>query len=456
MKNSDAREFAEPWHQLREALERADVPAIQSLIDDVSGGELARALRHLSESERNLLLTLLAPDNAADLMEEIPEHQAASILEELPAKQVAAILDAMPSDERVDILHVIGDESAKAALAEMSAETADATRDLLQYEDNVAGGLMITEFLAFSADSTVATVIDDLRINADAYRDYEIQYAYIVDAERRLMGVLRLRDLLLARATDDVKTFMISEPLSVSSQADLHELIEVFDKHSFFGVPVVEDDELVGVLRRASVEEAMGDEAARSQLKSTGIAGGEESRSMPLFNRARGRLSWLSVNILLNVVAASVIAAYQETLQAAIALAVFLPIISDMSGCSGNQAVAVSLRELSLGVVKPRDAGYVWLKEVSVGVINGVVLGLLIGSVAWLWQGNPWLGLVVGGALALNTVIAVSIGGLVPLLLRRLKVDPALASGPILTTITDLCGFLLVLGLATALLARIA
>ena len=152
---------------------------------------------------------------------------------------------------------------------------------------------------------------------------------------------------------------------------------------------------------------------------------------MPLFGRSRRRLSWLSVNIVLNIIAASVIAFYQDTLSAVIALAVFLPIISDMSGCSGNQAVAVSIRELSLAVVKPRDVGYVWLKEISVGVINGIALGLLIGAVGWLWQGNPYLGLVVGAALAINTMIAVSIGGTVPLLLERLGVDPALAaSGP--------------------------
>ena len=143
---------------------------------------------------------------------------------------------------------------------------------------------------------------------------------------------------------------------------------------------------------------------------------------------------------------------YQDTLSAVIALAVFLPIVSDMSGCSGNQAVAVSLRELSLGIVRAKDVFRVWRQEVSVGIINGLALGLMIALVAFLWKANPWLGLVVGGALTLNTIIAVSIGGTVPLILRRLNVDPAIAAGPILTTVTDMCGFALVLGLATAFL----
>jgi magnesium transporter len=150
-----------------------------------------------------------------------------------------------------------------------------------------------------------------------------------------------------------------------------------------------------------------------------------------------------------------VIALFQETLSAVIALAVFLPIISDMSGCSGNQAVAVSLRELSMGLVRSEEVFRVWVKEIAVGILNGLALGVLIGLVAFLWQGNAYLGVVVGVALCLNTMIAVSIGGLVPLVLKRFNVDPAIASGPILTTVTDMCGFLLVLGIATLMLNQL-
>lgn len=177
---------------------------------------------------------------------------------------------------------------------------------------------------------------------------------------------------------------------------------------------------------------------------------------MSLALRSRRRLAWLSINIVLNIIAASVIALHQDTLEAVIALAVFLPIISDMSGCSGNQAVAVSMRELTLGVIRPADFVRVLRKELSVGLVNGLALGLLIGAVAWLWKDNLWLGGVVGTALMLNTTVAVVIGGGVPLLLKGLKMDPALASGPILTTVTDMCGFFLVLTFASLVLGRLA
>jgi magnesium transporter len=146
---------------------------------------------------------------------------------------------------------------------------------------------------------------------------------------------------------------------------------------------------------------------------------------------------------------------YQDTLQAVIALAVFLPIISDMSGCSGNQAVAVSIRELTLGVIRPTEFLRIVWKEGMLGMINGAVLGLLLGTIAFVWKGNLYLGLVVGGALLLNTILSVLLGGMVPLLLKRFKVDPALASGPILTTCTDMCGFFLVLSLASTLLSKL-
>jgi magnesium transporter len=167
-------------------------------------------------------------------------------------------------------------------------------------------------------------------------------------------------------------------------------------------------------------------------------------------------LSWLSINIFLNVIAASVIAIYQDTLAAVIALAVFLPIISDMSGCSGNQAVAVSIRELTIGLIKPSEVFLVIRKELGIGLINGFILGVILGLVAFLWQQNIYLGIVIAIALATNTIVAVLLGGSIPLILKIFKVDPALASSPILTTITDMCGFFFALSFATIALSYIS
>ena len=212
----------------------------------------------------------------------------------------------------------------------------------------------------------------------------------------------------------------------------------------------------MGIIVPEAVERAFQKRTVKQYLGLSGIVGGEEFRSMPVLTRSSRRLSWLSINIVLNIIAASVIAFYIDTLNTAIALAVFLPMISDMCGCSGNQAVAVSMRELTLGLVRPTEVFRVLGKEVTVGIINGIALGLLLGFIAFLWKGNIYLGLVVGVALMVNTVVAVSIGGVLPLVLKRLKLDPALVASPMLTTVTDMCGFFFVLGFATILLSKLA
>jgi magnesium transporter len=367
----------------------------------------------------------------------------------------AAIVHELESDERADLLAELTEREAAAILAEMDPKEADEIRTLAEYDADVAGGLMVTELLAYPQEWTVAQLVQDLREKADSYRGYDIQYVYVVSSGRQLRGVLRLRDLLLARHGQPIAELMIEAPLTVRDDTPLDDLHDFFEQHRFLGVPVVDAGNcLLGVVRRTSVDEALQRQTARDYRRSQGIVQ-EELRSMPVWTRSRRRLAWLSVNILLNVIAASVIAWYQETLQQVIALAVFLPIISDMSGCSGNQAVAVSMRELALGVLKPNELMRVLGKEFAVGLINGCALGGLIAGVAWLWKGNPFLGLVVGLALCLNTLLAVSIGGSLPLLMRLLRMDPALASGPILTTITDMCGFFLVLSLAALMLSQL-
>ncbi len=401
------------------------------------------------------MVAILDADDAAEFLGPLPETQVAEALDDVTPETAAAVLREFPADEQADLLGELRKDRAERILSAMDPAEAREVRALRAYADDVAGGVMVTEHLALSAASTVGEVVATLRDRADEVEDLDVQYVYLVDAAERLVGVLRLRDLLLARAARPATDLMIPDPLRVLDGAGVDELADFFEEHAFVGVPVVDErDRLLGVVHRGAVDEALRERADRDRRRSQGLLE-DELRSMPLVRRAGGRLTWLSLNVVLNVVAASVIAAFEDTLQRVIALAVFLPIISDMSGCSGNQAVAVSMRELSLGLVRPTEALRVWGQEVTVGLLNGLALGVLVAVGGWLWQGNPWFGAVVGGALALNTVVAVSLGGCVPLVLKRLGLDPAIGSGPILTTVTDMCGFFLVLGLATLALPRI-
>jgi magnesium transporter len=441
------------WDRISTLLRNGDSRAeLEALLDSLNPNDLLYAVFHLTADDQRALLSIISAERAADLIEEMPDSHAADLIEDMPADKVAPIVEEMASDFRVDVLAEMDKEDSDAILDQLEEEDALEIRELSAFSPDVAGGMMMTEFMAYPMSATVKEVLLDLTSKEGDYGFLTVHYIYVVVKKKRLKGVIRIRDLVFS--DPEITIGSITKPaLTVPTDADLEQLEEFFDEHDIAAVPVVDQrDNLLGIVRRRAVLEALTERAEADSMKAAGIVGGDELRSMPVLIRSRRRLSWLSINILLNIMAASIIAIYEDTLTAVIALAVFLPIVSDMSGCSGNQAVAVSMRELTLGAAGPRDVFRVLRKEIVVGLINGLSLGILLGIAAWLWKGDVLLSLVVACALSINTVIAVCIGGTVPLILKRLKVDPAVASGPMLTTITDMCGFMLVLGLATIIL----
>jgi len=421
---ADVENEAAALTRLEALVKGADFESAERLLDERDATSRTRLLSRLSPELQQSLVTHIDLGHAADLIHEMPDSQALGVLKDIDASKAAEILVELPKKEQADIVGELPAASMNAILSEMEAENASVVRKLAAFSDEEAGGIMRVKYFTVLESETVGQVIDHLRDNVEKFSDFDVQYAYAIDSDQQLKGVLRLRDLLITHDEVKISEVMIQDPLSVNTHTKLPELHHIFDNHKFVGIPVVNHlGALVGVLRRGDVEEAMSKHFQDDYTKTQGLLSEE------------------------------IIAFYQDTLEQVIALAVFLPIISDMCGCSGNQAVAVSMRELSLGLVEAKEVVRVWLKEISVGLINGVVLGLLIAAVAFLWKGNPWLGLVVGFAMLVNTIIAVSLGGTLPLLMRRFNMDPALASGPILTTVTDMCGFMLVLGGATVFLS---
>lgn len=445
------------YKRLAEAVANKDLIVAQLIVNGASADDQRRMISQLDLSTREQLCELLPPEEAAQLMENLAEVQAIEILEEMPSNIAAHVLQEMDFEISGDLLRELDEKDTEAILAQLDdAEESQELRERVGYDEDCAGSLMSDQVLAFPLTATVADVFSDLEENSEDYTDADVQYFFVVDEDRHLRGVLSLRSLLLGRRSTPIENLMIPNPLSVSVHTTLEELEDLFEEKQYLGFPAVDDEgRLKGIVSRRSVTEALSEHQTDDYLKAAGIVGGEELRSMPLRSRCLRRLAWLGPNILLNLLAASVIASYEDTLQAVIALAVFLPMVSDMSGCSGNQAVAVSIRELTLGVIQPRDYLRVIIKEGLLGITNGIVLGFVLGAIAALWKGSLFLGLVIGAALTLNTILSVLLGGLIPLVLKRFKADPALASGPILTTCTDMCGFFLVLNLATLVIERI-
>jgi len=439
-----------PWADIAALLEAGDEAGVQAYVAGLPPVDFARALTRLDEEQQAALLTVIGPERAADFMEHMSDAHAADIIEGLPVEHAAAIVDEMESDHRADLLSEMAVEDAEAILQRMDPEEAVDARGLLQYAESTAGGIMVTEFLSYPQETTVGAVLEDLRENAEEYGDFGIHYVYVESARGTLVGVVRLRDLILGHGARRLQELMIVNPIYVLAEMPLQELDRFFERYSFWDVPVTDaQGRMVGVVRRADLEQAVGEEHEKVFLRYSGIIGGEELRSMPLRERASYRLAWLFLNMMLSVVAATVILGHQATVDRLFALVFFMPIICNMSGCSGNQAVAVSIRELTLGLIRPRDYVRVWRKEVSVGVLNGFVLGVVMAIIADVfWSETPWLGVLIGMAFMMNVVIAVSLGGLIPLALKAFRMDPALGAPPILTTMTDMCGFFLVLSFA--------
>lgn len=438
---------------VRALIAAADKAGLESLIGSLHPWEAAHVMSRLLKREQRQFLSMLRPEKAADVVEEMPEADAAEILEEMPAEAASHIVGEMESDEGADLLHELSEEKRDEILERFDPQDKRDAIELLSYAEKTAGALMMKEYIAVPQDRRLGDILHGLRARGEELASYRISHIYVLDADRRLLGVLPLPDLLLRSPGATAGELMVREPVTVGADVDQEEVARVFERYHLLALPVVDrEGRMVGILTSEDVMKVVEQEGSEDLLKFSGIVTGEEFRDMPLLRRSSRRLAWLSVNILLNLVAASVIWMHEGTLVAVIGIAMFLPIISDMSGCSGNQAVAVSIRELAVGLLTPREFVRVWRAEASAGLVIGLVLGVELGLIAAFWKSSATLGLIVGGSLWLNTILSVSIGGLVPLMLKGLGKDPALASSPILTTLTDLCGFFLVLSMARAFL----
>jgi magnesium transporter len=436
---------------LRELLAAGEAQRAGAVYQDADPDpDAARALfGQLANDEAGALLGAISDDaKAREILLWLPPEQAAAIAAVLEPANAARLVGGLPSDERADLLATLDDEPRDAIQAALPPEArADAAR-LLTYAPGSAGGLMETEYLAYPADATVREAIRDLRANQQKYAAIGVQYIYLLDGARRLVGVAPVRNLLLAPEDVALRTLAPRSPASIRDIADTHELAVAFDEHPFIALPVVDEGGvLLGVVNRADATEREHEEAEDDYRVSQGIVGGEELRSMPIATRFRRRTAWLGVNLALCLGGAAVIAWHAETLAGAIVVTAVLPVVSATSGNAAMQAAAVSIRELTLGIIEPDAWRRVLVHELRLASLIALPMGAAVAGLAALWGADASVGLAVGAAMALNALVAIAIGALCPLALRRVHIDPALAAGPISTTLADVSGFALTLGL---------
>jgi len=320
---------------------------------------------------------------------------------------------------------------------------------LLDYAEQTAGRIMNPNVFALSEDLTVGEAVSALQsaINVEM-----VFYLYVVDVRRHLVGVTSLRRLLLVAPETPLKRIMTPDVISVRVDTDQEEAARLVASYNILAIPVVdEENKLVGVITVDDVIDVLKDEATEDLYRLAGVSGDERVET-PAWDALKKRLPWLGVNLGTAFLAASVVAAFEHTISRATALAVFMPIVAGMGGNAGTQTLTVIVRGLALGELSWANARKALFKEAAIGLGNGVVLGLIAALVAWATKGNPMLGLLLGMAMICNMLVASTAGTLVPLGLKAMKVDPALASSVFITTFTDVVGFASFLGLATIFL----
>ncbi len=409
--------------------------------------DLADELLRLSVEERSALLSHLPKEVTAAAFAALDEEHYQLVTADLSTARLADIVEEMPHDHAADLLGEMGGERREEVLKALDKEDRAPIEELLKYPEDTAGGIMDDRFFTLPSGSTVAECLEDIRTRAD-YRKEDISYLYVVDTEKRLVGVVPLRELVFSKPAQKVDDIMLREVKILRVDDDQEEVANQFEHYGYLGLPVLDaDGRLVGIVKATDVIEIAHEEATEDMQLMVGLSG-EERSSTPWKTSMRRRLPWLYVNLATAFLAAFVVGIFEDTIRQWTALAIFLPIVAGQGGNAGMQTLTVIIRDMALGELEPGDGRRALFKEVLLGLIHGIAIGIVVGLIGWVWKDSPELGFVAGVAMVLNQMAAALSGVLIPFSLKFLKIDPAMASSIILTTVTDVAGFFFFLGMA--------
>jgi magnesium transporter len=437
--------------QLQVLVEAEDFAQAAKLLDDVHGADEADLLEELDREAREAIVHLLSPEQFAEALEYLDEELRTELLSELTAEQIAPILDHLDEDVAADIVQSLEPEQAEEVVPLL--EGREYVEELLDYPEDSAGGRMSVDVVALQRRWTVEEAINFLRTESpDNTHPF---YLYVVDDEGKLIGTVSLRSLVTATPETPIAAITSEEVLTVLATEDQEVAAERMRHYNLLALPVVDaQDRLRGVITADDVLDVQVEEATEDIYRLAGLP--EEERIFrPIREALPPRLGWLMINLVTATMAVLTVSLFEETIERMAALAFFMPMVAGMGGNAGIQTITLVVRSIALGEIEAHDAARVLKHEATIAVVKGVVLGCIVGLMAYVWMGNTWLGLIVGFAMLANILNATLVGVLVPLGLRSLKLDPALASGVIVTTFSDVVGFFVFLGLGALLIDRL-
>jgi magnesium transporter len=433
---------------VRRLLRMGATPNLLNLLQKQHPADLAQIFSELSERERHAAFSVLVEKNgklAMEALSEVGPEKGAQLLALRSAEEIARLLQELPSDDAAGLIDHLPEELSAAVLELIRPKVGGGVTELLEYEEQTAGRLMNPNVFALAEDLTAGESITALQ----QARDVEmVFYLYVVDDRRHLVGVVSLRRLLLVPPDTPLKRIMTAEVYSVRVDTDQEEVARQVASYNLLAIPVVDaENKLVGVITVDDVIDVIKDEATEDVYRLAGVSK-DDGVLTPPGESLRRRLPWLLVNLVTAFIAASVVGLFSGTINEVVALATFMPVVAGMGGNAATQTLAVIVRGIALGELTWSNARHALMKEGLVGIGNGVANGLVGAVAVWILTRGDWvLGLILMAAMVINMFVAATAGTLIPLGLRALKVDPALASSVFITTLTDVFGFLSFLGL---------
>ena len=409
--------------------------------------DLADRLQRLETEEALRVLTQLPRSLAASALREMERPLFTRLAEAMSSGELCSLLAELAPNAAADLIGDLPPERHRQTLAGLPEDKAAPIRSLLRYAEDTAGGIMSDRFIALRDDMTLEEVRELLRGHAQEERTEDVAYLYVADKARHLVGVVSLRDLVFGKPERRVSEIMNRDVKFVRVSDDQETVARQFEHYHYLGLPVLDAKErLVGVVKASDAMEVAAREATEDMQLMVGLSG-EERTFTPWQDSVRRRLPWLYVNLATAFLAASVVDLFEGTIARWTALAVFLPVIAGQGGNAGLQTLTVVVRDLALGEISRGDGVRALFKELILGFINGAAVGVVVGLIGWMWKGSLVLGVVAFAALILNQLSAALAGVTIPLGLKAMRVDPALASSIFLTTVTDVAGFFFFLGL---------
>ena len=420
-----------------------------NLLQKQHPADLAQLFGELTDRDREAAFSILADRNgrlAMETVSEIGPEGGAALLGTRSAEDIARLAQEIPSDDAAALIDYLPQELSSAVLALMRPKESGVVENLLEYDEQTAGRIMNPNVFALSEDMTVGQAIAELQ----GARDVEmVFYLYVVDERRHLVGVTSLRRLLLVSPETPLKRIMTADLISARVDTDQEEVARQVASYNLLAIPVVDqENKLVGIITVDDVIDVIKDEATEDILRLAGVSGDESVFTSPM-ESLKLRFPWLAVNLGTAFLAASVVALFEHTISQLTVLAVFMPIVAGMGGNAATQTLTVIVRGIALGELTWSNARKALIKEVTVGVSNGLATGIIAAVVVSLFRGDPVIGVLLGVAMLFNLLVAAMAGTLIPLGLKAMKIDPALASTVFITTCTDVVGFGSFLGLAT-------